>query len=154
MRQAFYALCYLHEHSICHRDIKPENFLLYKENDDTHIKLIDFGLAKKVAKNELMSTPNGTPYYIAPEVLKGSYTTQCDTWSMGVVMYIMLTGRPPFGGKNNNEILQNVMTSNFDFSSPNWALVSNEAKDLIGKLLERQADMRLTAKEAFNHPWI
>jgi calcium-dependent protein kinase len=58
-----------------HRDIKPENFLLYKENDDSHIKLIDFGLAKKVSRNELMTTPNGTPYYIAPEVLKGSYTT-------------------------------------------------------------------------------
>ena len=58
-----------------YRDIKPENFLLYKENDDSHIKLIDFGLAKKVSKNELMTTPNGTPYYIAPEVLKGSYTT-------------------------------------------------------------------------------
>jgi len=57
------------------RDIKPENFLLYKENDDSHIKLIDFGLAKKVSTNELMTTPNGTPYYIAPEVLKGSYTT-------------------------------------------------------------------------------
>lgn len=58
-----------------YRDIKPENFLLYKDNDDSHIKLIDFGLAKKVSKNELMTTPNGTPYYIAPEVLKGSYTT-------------------------------------------------------------------------------
>lgn len=60
---------------ISNRDIKPENFLLYKENDDSHIKLIDFGLAKKVSPNELMTTPNGTPYYIAPEVLKGSYTT-------------------------------------------------------------------------------
>jgi calcium-dependent protein kinase len=99
--------------------------------------LIDFGLAKKVTKNELMSTPNGTPYYIAPEVLKGSYTTQCDTWSMGVVMYIMLCGRPPFGGKNNNEILESVMAAKYDFSSPNWALVSDEAKDLIKKLLEK-----------------
>ena len=62
-------------HVYLYRDIKPENFLLYKENDDSHIKLIDFGLAKKVSKNELMTTPNGTPYYIAPEVLKGSYTT-------------------------------------------------------------------------------
>ena len=59
----------------CCRDIKPENFLLYKENDDTHIKLIDFGLAKRVGQNEVMNAPNGTPYYIAPEVLKGSYTT-------------------------------------------------------------------------------
>jgi len=62
-------------YSLKYRDIKPENFLLYKENDDSHIKLIDFGLAKKVSQNELMTTPNGTPYYIAPEVLKGSYTT-------------------------------------------------------------------------------
>jgi len=99
--------------------------------------LIDFGLAKKVTKNELMSTPNGTPYYIAPEVLKGSYTTQCDTWSMGVVMYIMLSGRPPFGGKNNNEILNSVMTGSFDFSATNWSVVSDDAKDLIRKLLDR-----------------
>ena len=75
MKQAFYALCYLHANRICHRDIKPENFLLYKEDDDSHIKLIDFGLAKRVNPNEIMNKPNGTPYYIAPEVLKGSYTT-------------------------------------------------------------------------------
>ena len=119
------------------RDIKPENFLLYKENDDSHIKLIDFGLAKKVSKNELMTTPNGTPYYIAPEVLKGSYTTQCDNWSMGVVMFIMLSGKPPYGGKNNNEILNNVLHGTFDFSAPQWENISAEAKDLISNLLSR-----------------
>lgn len=100
------------------RDIKPENFLLLRENDESIIKLIDFGLAKKFSANELMTTPNGTPYYIAPEVLKGSYTSQCDTWSMGVVMFIMLSGRPPFGGKNNNEILNSVAKGAFDFSAP------------------------------------
>lgn len=101
-----------------------------------------------------MTTPNGTPYYIAPEVLKGSYTTQCDTWSMGVVMFIMLSGKPPFGGKNNNDILNSVLTGTYDFSLPIWKMISNEAKDLISKLLERQADMRLTAEEAYQHPWI
>ena len=75
MKQSFYALLYLHKNRICHRDIKPENFLLYKEDDSGHIKLIDFGLAKVVTPNEIMNKPNGTPYYIAPEVLKGSYTT-------------------------------------------------------------------------------
>ena len=65
MKQAFYALCYLHANHICHRDIKPENFLLYKDDDDSHIKLIDFGLAKKVTPNEVMSKPNGTPYCVA-----------------------------------------------------------------------------------------
>ncbi len=101
-----------------------------------------------------MTTPNGTPYYIAPEVLKGSYTTQCDNWSMGVVMYIMLSGRPPFGGKNNNEILNNVLHGTFDFSATVWQSISSEAKDLISNLLQRQADVRFSAEEAFNHPWI
>ena len=91
------------------RDIKPENFLLYNDDDDSHIKLIDFGLARKVGQNEIMNAPNGTPYYIAPEVLRGSYTTQCDNWSMGVVLFIMLSGKPPFGGKSNKEIIDNVL---------------------------------------------
>jgi calcium-dependent protein kinase len=100
------------------RDIKPENFLLFSENEISCIKLIDFGLSKKLNEDELMNTPNGTvsrpinllkPYYIAPEVLKGNYTNQCDIWSMGVVLYIMLCGKPPFGGPNNTEILKNVV---------------------------------------------
>jgi calcium-dependent protein kinase len=84
-----------------------------------------------------MNTPNGTPYYIAPEVLKGSYTTQCDNWSMGVVLFIMLSGRPPFGGKNNNEILHNVLHGKFDFTASVWQSISEEAKDLISNLLHR-----------------
>ena len=100
---------YCHSLNIIYRDLKPENFLLYKEDDPSHIKLIDFGLAKRVNPNEIMNKPNGTPYYIAPEVLKGSYTTQCDVWSMGVIMYIMLCGKPPFGGKQNKDIINNVL---------------------------------------------
>jgi len=136
------------------RDIKPENFLLYNESDDSHIKLIDFGLAKRVGKNEVMNAPNGTPYYIAPEVLKGSYTTQCDNWSMGVVLFIMLSGKPPFGGKSNKEIIDNVLRGTYSFSNPCWDNISDLAKSFIQGLLERQADMRLTAEEAYNHPWL
>jgi len=136
------------------RDIKPENFLLYNESDDSHIKLIDFGLAKRVGKNEVMNAPNGTPYYIAPEVLKGSYTTQCDHWSMGVVLFIMLSGKPPFGGKSNKEIIDNVLRGTYSFSNPCWDNISDLAKSFIQGLLERQADMRLTAEEAYNHPWL
>lgn len=135
MKQSFYALCYLHKNRICHRDIKPENFLLYKEDDDSHIKLIDFGLAKRVEPNEIMNKPNGTPYYIAPEVLKGSYTTQCDIWSMGVIMYIMLCGKPPFGGKQNKDIINNVLNSTYSMKSEVWNSVSSDAKDIISKLL-------------------
>ena len=101
-----------------------------------------------------MTDPNGTPYYISPEVLKGSYTTQCDNWSMGVVLFIMLSGKPPFGGKGNKEIIENVLKGEFSFKSPVWEHISDSAKDLISKLLERQADMRLTAEEAYQHPWI
>lgn len=154
MKQAFYALCYLHKNSICHRDIKPENFLLYKEGDESHIKLIDFGLAKRVIPNEIMNKPNGTPYYIAPEVLKGSYTTQCDVWSMGVIMFIMLCGKPPFGGKQNKDIINNVLHGTYSMKSDVWKSVSDDAKDLIAKLLQRSADIRLTAQEAFDHVWI
>lgn len=154
MRQAFYALNYLHTNRICHRDIKPENFLLYKADDDSHVKLIDFGLAKKVGQNEVMNAPNGTPYYIAPEVLKGSYTTQCDNWSMGIVLFIMLSGKPPFGGKANKEIIDNVLTGSYNYNNPVWENISDSAKDLIDKLLNKQADERLTAEEAYNHPWL
>ena len=101
-----------------------------------------------------MNAPNGTPYYIAPEVLKGSYTTQCDNWSMGIVLFIMLSGKPPFGGKSNKEIIDNVLRGAYTYSNPVWDNISADAKDLIDKLLERQADMRLTAEEAYNHPWI
>ena len=125
--------------------MKPENFLLYKEDDPTHIKLIDFGLAKRVVPNEIMNKPNGTPYYIAPEVLKGSYTTQCDIWSMGVIMFIMLCGKPPFGGKTNKDIIANVLNGQYQMKSSVWDSVSSEAKDIIGKLINRSADIRLTA---------
>jgi len=101
-----------------------------------------------------MTAPNGTPYYIAPEVLKGSYTTQCDNWSMGVVLFIMLSGKPPFGGKSNKEIIDNVLKGEYSFKNPVWENISDNAKDLLAKLLERQADVRLTAEEAYNHPWI
>ena len=151
IHDAFSSLHFLFSYS---RDIKPENFLLYNENDDSHIKLIDFGLARKVGQNEIMNAPNGTPYYIAPEVLRGSYTTQCDNWSMGVVLFIMLSGKPPFGGKSNKEIIDNVLRGTYSFSNPVWENISDVAKDLIAKLLERQADERLTAEEAYNHPWL
>lgn len=133
MRQGFSALKYLHENNICHRDIKPENFLLYKEKKPDNIKLIDFGLAKKLSENEIMSNPNGTAYYIAPEVLKGEYTVKCDIWSMGVVLYIMMCGRPPFKGKSNPEIISSVLKGEYHFDYPSFETASEEVKDFISK---------------------
>ena len=81
--------------------------------------------------NEIMNKPNGTPYYIAPEVLKGSYTTQCDVWSMGVIMFIMLSGKPPFSGKTNKDIINNVLNGTYSMKSDVWKNVSDQAKDLV-----------------------
>lgn len=154
MRQGFSALKYLHENSICHRDIKPENFLLYKEKDPDNIKLIDFGLAKKLSENEIMNNPNGTAYYIAPEVLKGDYTVKCDVWSMGVVLYIMMCGRPPFKGKTNPEIISNVLKGEYHFDYPSFESASEDVKDFIARWLETDVDQRMSAAEAYDHPWI
>ncbi len=154
MRQGFSALKYLHDNNICHRDIKPENFLLYKDKKPDNIKLIDFGLAKKLSENEIMSNPNGTAYYIAPEVLKGEYTVKCDVWSMGVVLYIMMCGRPPFKGKSNPEIISSVLKGEYHFDYPAFETASEEVKDFISKWLETDVDQRMSANEAYDHPWI
>jgi calcium-dependent protein kinase len=111
--------------------------------------VIDFGLSKKLEQEELMNTPNGTPYYIAPEVLKGNYNELCDSWSMGVVLYIMLCGKPPFGGKNNTEILKNVVKGSFHYDYPGFEKVSDECKDLINHLLIVDPEKRYSSSEAF-----
>ncbi|CAG9311545.1 unnamed protein product [Blepharisma stoltei] len=154
MKVLFSAVAYCHDHGVCHRDIKPENCLFANESPESDIKLIDFGLSKVFDENEMMHTLNGTPYYIAPEVLSGNYTYQVDCWSLGVILYIMLSGSPPFNGRNNQEILMNVFNGYYNFRNRAFDNVSEAAKDLISKLLVKDANFRLTAKEALKHPWI
>ena len=107
------AIKHLHEHEICHRDLKPENFLFSDNTPDAEIKLIDFGLSKRfgttINPKVKMQTIVGTPYYVAPEVLKGIYDEACDIWSLGIILYIFLCGYPPFEGDNNKEIFKNVL---------------------------------------------
>ena len=98
MKQLTTALCYLHQNRIAHRDIKPENFLLKEENNIESIKLIDFGLSKDFGMQSMMSTPMGSLYYVAPEVFEGHYTAKCDMWSLGVLLYALLSGKVPFTG--------------------------------------------------------
>lgn len=154
MRQGFSALKYLHGSGIAHRDIKPENFLLFKESDPDNVKLIDFGLSKKLSEDEIMNNPNGTAYYIAPEVLGGAYDKKCDIWSMGVVLYILLCGRPPFKGKSNPEIIKNVMKGEYSFDYPSFEQCSDDVKDFISRCLEKDVSKRFNAEEAFDHTWI
>jgi calcium-dependent protein kinase len=101
-----------------------------------------------------MTTRVGTPYYIAPEVLGRHYDKSCDLWSIGVITYILLCGYPPFYGDTDPEIFASVRAGRYDFDSPEWTQVSNEAKDLISRLLLLDPSKRLTADEALRHPWL
>lgn len=154
MRQIFSAIAYCHKNNVCHRDLKPENFLLKTDGDPGSIKLIDFGLARRLAEGEKLTTPNGTPYYLAPEIVKGEYNTLVDNWSLGIVMYVMLSGCPPFYGKNNKEILKSIVSGVYTFNLKPFKTCSDEVKDLISKLLVVDPAKRFTAEQSYNHPWV
>jgi len=97
MKKLFSSLAHMHSQGIVHRDIKPENIMLTSRDE---LKLIDFGLSKRTQNNQQMKTIAGTPYYMAPEVLEGKYDAKCDTWSLGVLLYVFMSGYLPFQGKN------------------------------------------------------
>lgn len=149
MRKILSAIKHVHEQMICHRDLKPENFLLSDTSEDAEIKLIDFGLSKrfgsrvKSAQKNVQSklkTVVGTPYYVAPEVLKQKelgYDKACDVWSLGIILYIFLCGYPPFEGDNSSEIFKNVLRNDVTFAEDDWGAISDEAKDLIVRMLNK-----------------
>mmetsp|Transcript_22420 Transcript_22420/g.35199 ORF Transcript_22420/g.35199 Transcript_22420/m.35199 type:complete len:502 (-) Transcript_22420:256-1761(-) len=149
------AIAYCHNLHICHRDLKPENFLFESPDDNAALKIIDFGLSRveDMGKQGVMTTRVGTPYYIAPEVLGRHYTKACDLWSIGVIMYILLCGYPPFYGDNDTEIFSSVQRAQFYFPSPEWDTISEEAKNLIKQLLSKRPEDRPTAEQALADPW-
>lgn len=156
MEQILRPVFFLHvKKHICHRDLKPENFLFLKEatTEQNTLKIIDFGLSRKFASDEVMSTKLGTVNYTSPQVLAGQYDESCDLWSCGVIMYVLLSGLCPFQGKTDVETLQNVRRGNYAFQGPLWEQVSEDAKDLVRKLLKYNSPERLTAQEALAHPW-
>jgi calcium-dependent protein kinase len=161
LHQVLTAVDYLHERGICHRDIKAENFLISKKGDLSSIKLFSFknatqnGVEDKLYSG--MSKRIGTLYYIAPEVIIGDYGLQCDMWSVGVLSYIMLSGKLPMKGKNDHQTI-NLIKSGFKgqthFNTAPWDRISDHAKDFVEQLLNINVQERLTAKEALDHPWI
>lgn len=154
VRQMLGALFYLHRRGVCHRDLKPENFLLSSSLPEADLKLIDFGLSARVQAGVALKTRSGTPYYVAPEVLSGSYDEKCDLWSIGVLTYVLLCGYPPFNGNSDKDILVRVKSGKFVFPDSEWKTVSASAKDFVSKLLELKPANRMSAKEALEHPWI
>ena len=158
--QVFSGLCYLHENKILHRDIKPENILISKKEKDLDtneeyfwIKIIDFGTAKIFQTGEKEKRIVGSAYYIAPEVLDQNYNEKCDTWSVGVILYMFLVGRAPFDGYSNEDIINSIRTKNYDENNPKLLQRSAEVRDLINNLLNKNTEKRFSAKEALNHEW-
>ena len=149
-----------HERNIVHRDIKPENILLTDKN--LNIKLADFGLAKIIGEESFTTTLCGTPSYVAPEILQQTnhrrYTRAVDVWSLGVVLYICLCGFPPFSDElysstNPYNLSQQIKAGRFDYPSPYWDSVGDEALDLIDRMLTVDVDKRITIDECLEHPW-
>ena len=158
--QVFSGLCYLHEKKILHRDLKLENLMVSEKEKDIvtgeeyfWIKIIDFGTAKIFQKNKTEKTVIGSSYYIAPEVLRQKYNEKCDTWSVGVILFMTLAGFAPFDGDNDEEIIRRIKLGKYNKNDQRYVKHSPEVKDLVSKLLEKNIDKRLSAKEALNHPW-
>ena len=155
LNQIISAVYYLHSNNIVHRDIKPENILISNSNKDLlSIKLIDFGSCNYIKKNENFTLKVGSPYYIAPEVLKHDYNNKCDIWSIGVILYILLVGYPPFKAKNKNDLFNKIKTGNYSMEGPGWNRVSAQAKDLVTHMLEYDYNKRYSAEKCLNHIWI
>ena len=158
--QIFSGLWYLHDHKILHRDIKLENIMISgKEKDQSTgeelfwIKIIDFGTAKIFEKNKKEKDVVGSSYYIAPEVLKQNYNEKCDTWSVGIILYMALVGKAPFDGKDDEEIIHKITKVNYNNKDSKLLNHSSEVRDLLSKLLEKDINKRFSAKEALEHPW-
>jgi calcium-dependent protein kinase len=155
LRQMLLALNYIHSHGIVHRDVKLENFI-YDRKNSGHLKLIDFGFSKMFDPRspEKMSTSLGTISYVAPEVLRRSYTSQCDMWSLGVIGFILLSGYMPFSANSDEELMKKIQSGKPTWKPLKWDGVSTEAREFIFSLLEVDPNLRLTAHEALQHPWI
>mmetsp|Transcript_81010 Transcript_81010/g.234893 ORF Transcript_81010/g.234893 Transcript_81010/m.234893 type:complete len:594 (-) Transcript_81010:163-1944(-) len=157
-RQMLRAVGYLHAHSIVHRDLKLENFL-YENNESQDIppqlKLIDFGFAKIWDPSTLMMASCGSIAYVSPDVLSGrGYTNKCDLWSLGVIVWMLLAGYPPFHG-DEKLMMSKIKAGEADWSHKSrWKPVSSDAVDLLKRLLTKDAARRLDAQSALRHPWL
>ncbi|KAF6168112.1 hypothetical protein GIB67_011497 [Kingdonia uniflora] len=143
-----------HFMGVMHRDLKPENFLLSSKEERAILKATDFGLSVFIEEGKLYHDIVGSAYYVAPEVLRRSYGKEIDIWSAGVILYILLSGVPPFWAETENGIFDAIIEGEIDFESPPWPSISNSAKDLVRKMLTKDPKKRITSAEVLAHPWI
>ena len=152
-KQMMSAINYCHKNGIVHRDLKPENLIYLTKDENSPIKVIDFGMSKKFDNKNFMNEKVGTAYYISPEVLKGKYDEKCDIWSAGVILYIIICGYPCFNGDSDEEIFDAIIKGKITYPSPEWDGISQDAKDLIQKMCTTP-DKRLTAEQVLNQKWV
>ncbi|KAI3832509.1 hypothetical protein MKW98_002055 [Papaver atlanticum] len=143
-----------HSLGVMHRDLKPENFLFVNQKENSPLKTIDFGLSIFFKPGETFYDVVGSPYYVAPEVLRKRYSPEADVWSAGVIIYILLSGVPPFWAETEQGIFEQVLHGDLDFSSEPWPSISESAKDLVKRMLIRDPKKRLTAHQVLCHPWV
>jgi len=153
------AVDYMHKRGVVHRDIKPQNIFLESEDNNSAIKIGDFGSATRFHTPKSLSSRKGTPSYVAPEILKEQpYDQSCDMWSVGVVIYVMLCGytpfMTPFMEENQQKMLERIKLGDWTFDPEDWSQISDEAKDLIKGLMCTNVDKRLTASQALRSKWI
>lgn len=150
----------IHSKKICHRDLKPENLLLSNKESDAIVKIADFGYSSYCLEENSMTDLVGTPAYMSCELVflrhvsEGGYGIEVDMWSLGVILYILLSGIHPFQIENEEEMLVNIENANWAWVGSVWSDVSKQAKDLITKLLQPDPKIRITASQALKHPWI
>jgi len=157
VKQVLRAVFYMHENDIVHRDLKPENFLLGENGpiaEDNLLKLIDFGIACECKPGQVLTEKKGTAFYVAPQVISRRYDNKCDLWSVGVIMYTLITGNVPFHGVDDLDTLTKVRAGLVRYDDKDWGKVSAEAKDFCKALLKRNPKLRIAAEDALNHPWI
>ena len=145
---------YLHKYGIVHRDLKPDNIMVTLQNNMVLIKIMDFGLSKIISSQEKMVDGYGTITYVAPEVLlRTPYNKEVDIWSMGVILFYMLTGQLPFKGNNYDSIADQIINDDLEFDETEWENRSKLAKQLISNCLIKEPEERITINEFLNHPW-
>lgn len=154
MLQILNVVSFCHLQGVVHRDLKPENFLFTSKDEDSTLKAIDFGLSDFVKPDEKLNDIVGSAYYVAPEVLRRSYTTEADVWSVGVIAYILLCGSRPFWARTESGIFRSVLKADPSFNEEPWPSLSSEAKDFVKRLLNKDPRKRITAAQALCHPWL